>query len=618
MKDIVARSMEEPRDEGSSVDQHIYHEAQQGNSMPTNQAIAELFENMAALLEMKGDTIFKIRAYQRAARTIDQLPLSLEQAVKDGMELKSIPGIGDAISKKIHDLVTIGRVETYERLKSELPDGVLTLMNVPGIGPRTAMLVAKELGATTIEGVEKTALDGSLAALPNMGEKTAQNILRHIRSLRTKDQRMPIGQALPVAERVISALRDQCPDLGEMSPVGSLRRWKETVGEIDIMGTGRNPAQVMDALVGLPVVQAVLGHGQKKSRVVVDPGLQIDLRMIEADSFGAMLQYFTGSQQHNIRLRDYANRGGLSLNEYGITPLETGKLEKYAQEEDFYARLGLPWIPPEIREGLWELDLAERHELPELVRLSDITGDLHVHSDWSDGRDSLERMVEAAVHRGYRYVAFTDHSAGRGIANGLSQERLLHQIEILHSIGEHYPIKILCGSEVDIRADGSLDYPDELLEKLDVVVASVHSAMGQDSTKMTQRVIKAMHNPHVTVIGHPSCRLLGSRDPVDVDMDALFRAALETGTAMEINGAPERLDLKDTHVFQAKEMGVPLILSTDSHSHTNLDNMRFGIAVARRGSCESKHIVNTLPIEKFLAFIAMPKPQRLSLFARGA
>ena len=587
--------------------------------MPTtNEEIAHLFENMAALLEMQGDSVFKIRAYQRSARTIALLSFPLEQAVRDDMELKSIPGIGDAISSKIRELINTGRVETYERLKRELPDGALTLMNVPGIGPKTAMLIAKESGASTIEGVEKAILDGRVATLPRMGEKTARNILRHIRSLKTKDQRVPIGQAFTVAERIISALRDECPSLDKISPVGSLRRWNETVGDIDIMATAQEPAQVMDALTALPAVRQVLGHGPKKSSVVVEPGLQVDLRVVEDDSYGAMLQYFTGSQQHNIRLRDYANQRDLSLNEYGITPLDTGVLEKYADEGAFYARLGLPLIPPEIREGVWEIGLAERRALPELVQLSDIKGDLHVHSEWSDGRDPLEQMVEAAVNRGYQYAALTDHSAGRGIANGLSQERLLDQIQILHSLDERYPIKVLCGSEVDIRADGSLDFPDEMLEKLDIVVASVHSAMGQDSKKMTERIINAMRNPFVTIIGHPTCRLLGSREPVDVDMEALFRAALETGTALEINAAPERLDLKDSHVLRAAELGVPIVISTDSHSHTHLDKMCFGVAVARRGWCEAKHILNTLPLEEFLAFIKTPKPQRMSLFAGGA
>ena len=581
--------------------------------MPTNAQIAELFENIAALLELKGDTIFKIRAYQRAAQTIEQLPLSVEQAVKDGVNLKTIPGIGDAISKKIQELVTTGKVGTYERIKCEIPEGAVTLMNVPGIGPKTAMLITKESGATTIEEVEKAIEEGRLATLPRMGEKKVQNILRHIRSFGTKDSRVPIGQAMMVAEQVIATLKEQCPSLSNISPVGSLRRWKETIGDVDIIATTDDPSQVMDTLAQLPMVNEVLGHGTKKSSVVVEPGLQIDVRTVEQGSYGAMLQYFTGSQQHNIRLRDYANQRGLSLNEYGITTLETGKLEEYAQEEAFYQRLGLPLIPPELREGLWEIDLAEKNTLPDLVQVSDIKGDLHVHSDWSDGHDPLERMVEAAANRGYQYVALTDHSAGRGIANGLSEERLLQQIQILRSLEGNYPIKVLCGSEVDIRADGSLDYSDGILERLDIVVASVHSSMGQDSAKMTQRIIQAMYNPHVTIIGHPTCRLLGSRDPVDVDMEALFDAAIETGTALEINGAPERLDLKDTHVLRAREKGVPLIISTDSHSHSNLDNMRFGVAVARRGWCQAKNIVNTLPIDSFLAFINSPKSKRMSV-----
>ena len=584
--------------------------------MPTsNEEIAELFENLAALLEMQGDTIFKIRAYRRAARTIEQLPLSLEHAVEDGMDLKSIPGIGDAISKKIQELVTTGNVATYERVKGDLPDGALSLMNVPGIGPKTAMLIARESGACTIEGVEKAILDGRLASLPGLGEKTAQNILKSIRSLRSKDRRIPIGQAVAVADRLIADLREACPGIEKVTPAGSLRRWRETIGDIDIMATAGDPAQVMDALVRLPSVQSVLGQGTKKSSVVLDPGLQVDLRIVEDDSFGAMLQYFTGSQQHNIRLREYANRMGLSLNEYGITPIDSGDLEKYADEEAFYRRLGLPLIPPEMREGLWEIDLAGQGAIPDLVETSDIQGDLHVHSDWSDGRDPLETMVEAAAGRGYQYVALTDHSAGRGIANGLSHDRLLQQIQLLRSFEGRHGIKVLCGSEVDIRADGSLDYPDELLEKLDVVVASVHSGMGQDATRMTQRVIKAMRNPYVTVIGHPTCRLLGSRDPVELDMDELFAAAVETGTAMEINGAPERLDLKDTHVLRARELGVPLIISTDSHAHTQLNHMRFGVAVARRGHCEAKNIVNTLAVEEFLTFIATPKPQRTGFLA---
>ena len=581
----------------------------------SNEDIAQIFEDLAVLSEMKGEVVFKGRAYQRAARTISQHTVPLERAALDGVDLKTIPGIGSAISKKIQELVTTGRVETYEKLKADLPDGVLGLMNVPGIGPKTAMLIANELGAGTLEAVEKAIEEGRLSALPRLGGKTADNILRHIRSLRTKDRRIPIGQALPVAEELIDCLREACPETGQIGYAGSLRRWQETIGDIDIMGTAADAQPMIEALVGLPSVQEVLGHGTKKASVVVTPGIQVDLRIVEEDSYGALIQYFTGSQQHNVRLREYAVQRGLSLNEYGITVTETGVLERFGDEESFYARLGLPWIPPEIREGLWELDCTSRGDLPHLVEQEDIKGDLHVQSDWSDGRDSIEEMVRAMSERGCQHMALTDHSAGRGIANGLSEERLRSQREVVRSLQGRFPLRLLHGSEVDIRADGSLDYPDDVLAELDVVIASVHSSMGQDSDKMTGRIIQAMKNPYVTAIGHPTGRLLGSREPVEVDMEALFEGALETGTAMEINASPQRLDLKDTYIARARELGVPLIIDTDAHSVPEANAFRFGLGMARRGWCEARHILNTMPVDQFLTFINAPKPQRTQLFA---
>lgn len=580
----------------------------------SNEEIAQLFENMATLLEMKGDTVFKIRAYQRAARTISQLSFPLEQAVQDQVDLKQIPGIGKAISEKVQELVQTGHVAAYDKLLAEFPDGALTLMTIPGIGPKTAMLITRELGVSTIEGVEKAIEEGKVAALPRVGQKNAENILRHIQSLRTKDGRVPIGQALTLAEETIATLRLKCPHIVQLCPAGSLRRWQETIGDIDLVGTSSYPEEVSEALASLPGVQEVLGQGTRKTSVVMRPGVQIDLEIGDEESFGALLQHFTGNRQHNIQLRDYANRQGLSLNEYGITNLSAGKLETFADEPAFYARLGLPYIPPELRIGVGEIEAAQEGRLPHLVEESDLRGDLHLHSDWSDGRDPVEAMVAAAVAQGYEYMALTDHSSGRGIANGLSNQRLLEQIELLRSLQGQYPITILCGSEVDIRADGALDYPDELLEQLDVVVASVHSAMGQDSKTMTQRIIKAMQHPSVTVIGHLSTRLIGRRDPVQFDLEALLRAAQETGTAMEINASPERLDLKDTHAYRARELRAPLVISTDSHHHTSLGQRRFGVAVARRAWCEARHILNTMPREQFLQFIRTPKPERARLF----
>jgi DNA polymerase (family 10) len=328
----------------------------------------------------------------------------------------------------------------------------------------------------------------------------------------------------------------------------------------------------------------------------------VDLRVVEHDAFGSLLQYFTGSKQHNIILRERGRRQGLKLSEYGITDLRTGELEKFATEEGFYHRLGLPLIPPELREGQQEVERAEQGSIPELVKLSDIKGDLHVHTDWSDGHYSLEAMARAARAMGYQYIAITEHSRGRGIARGLTEERLRQQIAEIRRLNEKLTdLRILTGTEVDIRADGSLDFPDELLGKLDVVVAAVHSAMGQDQAKMTERVLQAIMNPHVDVIAHPTCRLLGEREPVALDLEAVFHAAVQAGTALEINAMPERLDLKDIHIMRARELGVKLIMNTDAHRADHLALMRFGIGTARRGWCEARHILNTLPVEDLLA-----------------
>ena len=582
----------------------------------TNQQIAELLENMGSLLEMKGDTVFKIRAYQRAARTIEHLPVPLAESIDSGEDITKIPGIGKAISEKIAEFIGTGKVAAFQKLLGELPPGVLDLKNIPGIGPKTAMAIGQELCISTVEGVAEAAADGRLASLPRMGQKAADGILRHIQAFHAMGSRTPIGQALPVAEEIIAALREQCPDIGLLFPAGSLRRWEETIGDIDLIGTAPDPESVGDVLVRLPMVKDVLVHGPKKTSVIVDSGMQIDLRMGEPGSFGALLQYFTGSQQHNVRLRDYANRQGLSLNEYGITNIETGQIEEFRDEESFYARLGLPWMAPELRTGLYEVDAGLESRLPRLVEESDLNGDLHLHSEWSDGNDPMEMMVEAATAQGYGYMALTDHSAGLGVANGLTSERLESQVRLLRTMQDKYDITILCGSECDIRASGELDYPDEILARLDVVVASVHSAMGQDQATMTARMIKAMEHPAVTIIGHLTTRLLGQREPVEFDLEAVLQTARDTGTALEINASPERMDLRDTHAYRARELGVPLVINTDSHHHTHLDKRRFGVAVARRAWCRPEDILNTMSRQDFLEFVQTPKPQRIAVFDR--
>ena len=383
-----------------------------------------------------------------------------------------------------------------------------------------------------------------------------------------------------------------------------MRRFRDTIGDIDLMGTADNPAEIIQAFTTLPQVHEVLEKGTTKASVIVSDGLQVDFRLLDHDSFGSALQYSTGSKQHNIDLRTRAERMGLSLSEYGITDVKTGKLEKFATEEEFYKRQGLDYIPPEIREGQHEIELAEKGILPLLVELSDIKGDLHIHSDWSDGKTSLVDIVEAARARGYQYIAITDHSIGLGIARGLNEERIHRQIQEIQEMNQKlFDIQIFTGLEVDIKANGTLDIPDEILANLDIVVASVHSSMNQSEEQMTRRIIAAIENPHVDIIAHPTCRLLGEREPVAVNIEEIFRAALKNNTALEINAMPSRLDLKDTHIYQAREMGVKLVINTDAHNADHLDFMRFGVGTARRGWCQKKDLLNTLPLDKLKDFL---------------
>jgi DNA polymerase (family 10) len=568
-----------------------------------NSAIAKVFYDIADLLELKGEIPFKIRAYQKAARAIEHSPTEIEQMVKDEGDLREIPGVGEAIAKKITELVTTGRLHYYDELRAEFPDGISTLLDIPGVGPKIALRLSTELGIQSMNDLEAAIRDGKVASLPRLGDKMAENILRQIQAVRTKERRIPIGQALPVVEEIIGELRE-VSGLRNLIPAGSLRRFRETVGDIDLMGTADDREKVLDAFVNLPQVKEVLAKGGTKASVLVPGDLQVDLRLVDHDSFGSLLQYFTGSKQHNIILRERGHRQKLKLSEYGITDLETGELEKFTTEEAFYQRLGLQFIPPELREGQWEVERAEQNAIPRLIELSDIKGDLHLHTDWSDGHESIEAIALAARAKGYQYIGITDHSAGRGIARGLNEERLRRQIAEIREFNERMDgIRILTGIEVDIRADGTLDLPDELLAELDIVIAAVHSAMKQEQEKMTQRILGAIKNPHVDVLAHPTCRLLGEREPITVDLEAIFRAAVETNTALEINAMPNRLDLKDIHVMRAKDLGVKLIIATDAHSSSHLDLMRFGIGVARRGWCEAKHILNTRPLEEVEAFL---------------
>ncbi|MHB8086191.1 MAG: DNA polymerase/3'-5' exonuclease PolX [Dehalococcoidia bacterium] len=568
-----------------------------------NSDIATVFENIADLLDLKGDNKFKIRAYARAAQVIHHLPEEMELMHDEGKDFQDITGIGDAIAKKSVELITTGRLKYYEDLKAEFPQGIINLMDIPGIGPKTAYRMATELNVGSVDQLEQAIKDGRVASLERMGEKTAANILHSIEVFRRKDRRISLGEALPIVEEILDSLR-HVAGVQNLMPAGSLRRFKETVGDIDLMGTADDPESVIQAFIKLPQVREVLSQGPTKASVILPKGLQADLRMVEHEDFGSLLQHFTGSKEHNVALRTRSQKQGLSLSEYGITDIKTGRVEKFADEESFYSFLGLQYIPPEIREDMGEIALAEKNAIPRLVEIGDIRGDLHIHTVSSDGNDTLEDMAKEAKALGYEYLAITDHSSGRNITSARKIERLLEQTAQIKRFNQtKLGIYLLNGVEVDIRADGSLDLPDEVLAGLDIVVASVHSSFLQDRATMTNRIIGAIKNPHVDIIAHPTTRKIGEREPVDLDLEAVFRAAAANGKALEINAMPDRLDLKDLHAYRARELGVRLAICTDSHATWHLNMMRFGVGVARRAWCQSKDILNTLPLKDMLEFL---------------
>jgi DNA polymerase (family 10) len=572
-----------------------------------NSDIAAVFENIADLLELKGENKFKIRAYSRAAQVISHLRKEMELMQEEGEDFRDIPGIGDAIAKKSVELINTGKLKFYDDLKAEFPEGIINLLDVPGIGPKTAYRLSTELGVGSVEQLEQAIRDGKVASVERMGEKTADNILHAIEAFRRKDRRIPIGEALPAVEEVIAELA-KVPGVQNLTAAGSLRRFKETVGDIDLMGTADNPEPVISAFVKLPQVRQILSQGPTKASVILPKGLQADLRMVAHDEFGSLLQHFTGSKEHNVALRTRTQAQGLSLSEYGITDTKTGEVEKFADEHSFYRRLGLQYIPPEIREDMGEIDLAAKNAIPTLVDIKDIKGDLHSHTLASDGLDSIEDMAKAARALGYEYLAITDHSSGRMIPVDKKLDRVKRQMAEIKRINDSsLGIYLLNGVEVDIKADGSLDLPEDVLAGLDIVIGSVHSSFLQDRAQMTRRIIGAIENPNIDIIGHPTCRKIGEREPVDVDLEAVYRAAAKHGKVLEINAMPERLDLNDLHAYRARELGVTLSVGTDSHATVHLALMKYGIGVARRAWCQSKDILNTRTLKDILKYLKADK-----------
>ena len=568
-----------------------------------NQELANIFTLIANLSEIKGEIIYKTLAYRKASESLVGLGRDVNEYWKEG-KLEEIPGVGKAISEKIDELLRTGKLEFLEKLKKEVPASLADWLQIPGLGPKKAALIWKQLHITTMPELEKALREGKVRNLPGMGEKSEALILAGIESLSRRSGRIPIGQAFPLANRIIAALL-KVPGVKAAEPAGSLRRMRSTVGDVDILVSAKDSAPVMEAYTSLPGVSRVLGKGPTKASIEFSDGLRSQMWVHPPEHFGTALVYATGSKDHNVRLRELALAKGLSLSEHALLRTDGSGEIICDTEEKVYAALGLPWIPPEMREDRGEVQAALAGKLPKLIERADIHADLQVHSNWSDGKLSMLEMARAAAKRGIQVIAFTDHSVSLGVANGLSIERHAEQaVEIKktqRTLGDS--IRILHATEVEIRADGTLDYPDDFLASLDLVLASLHSSLRQPRPKVTERLLKAVRNPHVDIIGHPTGRLFPDREAADLDMEAILAAAAESGVAMEINAHPLRLDLDDATARRAAELGIPLSINTDAHSEADLDLLPFGVAIARRAWLTRAQVINAWPVEKLLNWL---------------
>ena len=568
-----------------------------------NRELAETFTLIANLLEIKGEVIYVTLAYRKAAENLTTLARDANEYWKEG-KLKEIPGVGKAIAEKIDELLRTGKLEFLEKLKEEIPPGLADWLQVPGLGPKKVAMIWKELGITTLAELADAARGGKLRTLPGMGEKSETQILTGIESLSRRSGRIPLWRAYPLAQQIIATLK-AVPGVSAAEPAGSLRRMRSTVGDLDILVAARESGPVMDAFTTLPGVVRVHGKGDTKASIEFGDGVRAQLWVHPPEKFGTALQYATGSKDHNVQLRQLALDKGLSLSEHSLTKMDGSGEIFCATEQEVYAALGLPWIPPELREDHGEVQAAKAGKLPRLIELQDLRADLHMHSTWSDGKLSMAEMAQAAIRRGMKVIAFADHSVSLGVANGLSIEdhsRQQAEMDTLRSqLGDQ--LVVLHASEVEIKADGSLDYPDEFLASLDLVVASLHASLRQPREKVTERLINTIRNPHVDIIGHPTGRLIPDREGADLDMDAVLAAAAESGVALEINASPYRLDLEDIYARRAKEMGIPISINTDSHSEEDMDVRFYGVAIARRAWLTADDVINTWSTERLLNWL---------------
>ncbi|MCM3881723.1 MAG: DNA polymerase/3'-5' exonuclease PolX [Vicinamibacterales bacterium] len=563
-----------------------------------NLAIARVFEEIADLLEIKGENPFKIRAYRNASETIAHATEQLSRCTE--AQLRAISGIGKELAAKIREFAETGEIRYHRDLLEQFPPTILDLLHLQGVGPKTVALLYGQAGISTLDELEAACRDGRLRELKGMGKKKEELILKALAERKQRTGRHLMPDAAEAAGLLLEYLHAQCPEVN-FSVVGSLRRGVDTTGDIDILATGVDP-RVMPAFTSYKLVDRILGQGDTKSSVLLWGGFQADLRLVPEQSRGAALQYFTGSKAHNILLRDRANLRGFKLNEYGLFRLDTGVATAGQREEDIYEQLGLASIPPELREGRGEIEAAERGELPGLISLDDIRGDIHAHTTATDGREDIETMALAARDAGLSYLAITDHSKALAMANGLDEHRAIEHARRVREIGSRLDgITLLAGIECDIKPDGTMDLADDCLAELDVVVASIHSAFNQEAAQMTDRVLRAVANPYVDIMGHPTGRLLLKREPYKVDVPALVDAAAAAGVALEINCQVDRLDLCDTHAKLARDKGVKIVISTDSHAKGGFRLMKWGVTVARRAWLSAEDVLNTRTVEGFKA-----------------
>ncbi|MBO0840897.1 MAG: DNA polymerase/3'-5' exonuclease PolX [Sciscionella sp.] len=563
-----------------------------------NAEVAALLRQYAELLSITGADAFRVRSYEKAARAIGGYHVDVSTV--DTSTLRAIPGVGRSIADKVAEFVRTGTIAEIERARATIPDGVRELTKIPTLGPRKALLLHEKLGISSVDELAAAIEGDKLAELPGFGAKTQANIAHGIELLRAARGRVPIDVATDIADELVAALStmDECQ---RCEYAGSLRRCAETIGDIDILAASTEPESIMTAFVALPMVREVIVSGQRKTSIRTADGVQVDLRVVPPASWGAALQYFTGSKEHNVRIRELAVHKGLKLSEYGLFD-DTGELIAAETEEQVYRRLGLSWIAPPLREDRGEITAADRDELPNLVVRQDIRGDLHTHTDLTDGVASLSDMINAAERIGHEYYAVTDHAPNL-IMQRMTDEKMLAQREQLRQLAEDTPMTLLHGTELNIAPAGDVDWPAEFLAGFDICVASVHSHFDQPRAEMTRRFLRAIENPQVNVIGHPSTRKLGRRGPVDVDWDAVFAACARTGTALEINSSPSRLDLNDENILAALRFGVKFAINSDAHSVPNLDVLRYGVGTAQRGWLTADDVINTWPLDRLRQFL---------------